>query len=108
MVDHVEFASPLLIEKFLNAWRRTGKQRFGLLLGRFKPYEKVPMGIRAVVEAIHEVEQEGEVDGLTLGENVKQEEETVRYLRILHRAFCVFDFSTRCVGLLIPVDFGRE
>lgn len=78
MVDHVEFASPLLIEKFLNAWRRTGKQRFGLLLGRFKPYEKVPMGIRAVVEAIHEVEQEGEVDGLTLGENVKQEEEAVR------------------------------
>ncbi|KAJ9120365.1 hypothetical protein QFC24_005321 [Naganishia onofrii] len=80
MVDHVEFASPLLIEKFLNAWRRTGKQRFGLLLGRFKPYEKVPMGIRAVVEAIHEVEQEGEVDGLTLGENVKQEEETVRHV----------------------------
>ncbi|KAJ9092349.1 hypothetical protein QFC21_006849 [Naganishia friedmannii] len=78
MVDHVEFASPLLIEKFLNAWRRTGKQRFGLLLGRWKPYEKVPMGIRAVVEAIHEVEQEGEVDGLTLGENVRQEEDEVR------------------------------
>ncbi|KAJ9102892.1 hypothetical protein QFC19_004622 [Naganishia cerealis] len=77
MVDHVEFASPLLIEKFLNAWRRTGKQRFGVLLGRFKPYEKVPMGIRAVVEAIHEVEQEGEVDGLTLGDNVKQEEHAV-------------------------------
>ncbi|KAJ9114021.1 hypothetical protein QFC22_005841 [Naganishia vaughanmartiniae] len=80
MVDHVEFASPLLIEKFLNAWRRTGKQRFGLLLGRFKPYEKVPMGIRAVVEAIHEVEQEGEVDGLTLGENMAQEEETVKHV----------------------------
>ncbi|KAI5449687.1 nuclear protein localization protein 4 [Naganishia albida] len=78
MVDHVEFASPALIEKFLNAWRRTGKQRWGLLVGRFKPYEKVPMGIRAVVEAIHEVEQEGEVDGLTLGEGVAAEEERVR------------------------------
>jgi nuclear protein localization family protein 4 len=78
MVDHVEFASPALIEKFLNAWRRTGKQRWGLLVGRLKPYEKVPMGIRAVVEAIHEVEQEGEVDGLTLGEGVEAEEERVR------------------------------
>lgn len=78
MVDHVEFASPALIEKFLNAWRRTGKQRWGVLVGRLKPYEKVPMGIRAVVEAIHEVEQEGEVDGLTLGEDAGKEEERVR------------------------------
>lgn len=77
-VDHVEFASPGLIESFLNGWRRTGKQRFGVLLGRARPYEKVPMGIRVVVEAIHEVEQEGEVDGLTLGDGVQQEEDEIK------------------------------
>jgi nuclear protein localization family protein 4 len=67
-----------MIESFLDGWRRTGKQRFGVLLGRARPYEKVPMGIRVVVEAIHEVSQEGEVDGLTLGEGVGEEEEMVK------------------------------
>lgn len=76
-IDHVEFASPSLIDDFLTAWRRTAKQRFGLLLGRYDKYEIVPMGIKAVVEAIHEVEQEGEIDGLTLGENVKEEEKAM-------------------------------
>lgn len=80
MVDHVEFASPALIDNFLSAWRRTGVQRFGLLVGRLGRYERVPMGIKVVVEAIHEVAQEGEVDGLTLAEGWKDEEECANRL----------------------------
>ena len=67
MVDHLEFSSQSLVDRFLQAWRRTGTQRFGWLLGRYEPYDKVPMGIKAVVEAIHEPPQEGELDGLSLG-----------------------------------------
>ncbi|KAG1757330.1 NPL4 family-domain-containing protein [Suillus lakei] len=67
MVDHLEIASPEIIERFLKAWRSTGLQRFGWLIGRYEPYEKVPMGIKAVVEALYEPPQEGELDGLTLG-----------------------------------------
>lgn len=67
MVDHLEFADRDIIERFLHAWRSTATQRFGWLIGRYEPYEEVPMGIKAVVEAIHEPSQEGEVDGLSLG-----------------------------------------
>ncbi|KAE9395934.1 polyubiquitin-tagged protein recognition complex, Npl4 component [Gymnopus androsaceus JB14] len=67
MVDHLEVASTDVIDRFLQAWRRTGLQRFGWLIGRYEPYDKVPMGVKAVVEAIHEPPQAGELDGLALG-----------------------------------------
>ncbi|KAF5384003.1 hypothetical protein D9757_006992 [Collybiopsis confluens] len=67
MVDHLEIASTDIIDRFLQAWRRTGMQRFGWLIGRYEPYDVVPMGIKAVVEAIHEPPQQGELDGLGLG-----------------------------------------
>ena len=55
------------VDRFLQAWRLTGTQRFGWLNGHYEPYNEVPMGVKAVVEAIHEPPQEGELDGLTLG-----------------------------------------
>ena len=52
MFDH-----PGIVDRFLDGWRYSGRQRAGLLLGQYTEYEDVPLGIRAVVSAIYEPPQ---------------------------------------------------
>jgi nuclear protein localization protein 4 homolog len=68
MVDHLEFADQSIVNDFIQFWRVTGFQRVGYMYGRFEPYLDVPLGIKAVVEAIYEVPQLDEVDGMEMSQ----------------------------------------
>jgi nuclear protein localization family protein 4 len=66
MVDLVEFEHSLIIDKFIHAWRFSGNQRLGFLLGKYVPTSQVPLGIKALVQTIYEPPQENGSDFIQL------------------------------------------
>lgn len=60
-VDYVQFENGEVMEGFLEYWRATAKQRIGVLLGDYAPFNtsgSPPLAIKAVVSAIYEPPQE--------------------------------------------------
>jgi nuclear protein localization family protein 4 len=68
-VDHVVFENAQVLGSLIEAWRSTGSQRCGFLFGRYLPHKDIPLGIKAVVEAIYEPPQINSVHGLQLKED---------------------------------------
>ena len=65
-VDHVVFENAQVLGSLIEAWRQTGTQRCGFLFGRYELHKDVPLGIKAVVEAIYEPPQLNSKHGLQL------------------------------------------
>ncbi|XP_065065958.1 nuclear protein localization protein 4 homolog [Rhopilema esculentum] len=61
-VDNIMFENSVIVDRFLNYWRKTGYQRFGILYGSYEKHDNVPLGIRATVSVIYEPPQESTRD----------------------------------------------
>lgn len=96
MVDHVEFLDSEIINSFVDAWRQSGAQRFGILMGSYEEYSSVindkdmtqipPLGIKCQVQQIFEPWQSDELDGLTF-----KFDETCEKLKEIVSLFSVVD-----------------
>ncbi|CAI5757826.1 unnamed protein product [Candida verbasci] len=101
MVDHVEFSDSSILNDFINIWRNTGVQRFGYLYGRYEKFEKIPLGIKAVVEAIYEPPQHDEVDGITLLQDINQIDEIAKKLGLYKVGITFTDLTDAGDGKVI-------
>ncbi|XP_071501994.1 nuclear protein localization protein 4 homolog [Diadema antillarum] len=68
-VDNVMFENPLMFDRLLDFWRKSGNQRIGLLYGKYEHHKDVPLGIRATVSAIYEPPQNSTGNSLELLED---------------------------------------
>ncbi|CAI4232244.1 unnamed protein product [Auanema sp. JU1783] len=68
-VDNISFENDSLVNEFLNFWRKSGKQRVGFLLGKYNPFNEVPLGIKATVSAIYEPPQLSHADSVSFIED---------------------------------------
>eukprot|EP00118_Oscarella_pearsei_P001929 m.8922 g.8922 ORF g.8922 m.8922 type:complete len:587 (+) comp20980_c0_seq1:21-1781(+) len=68
-VDNILFEHPGIVDRFIDFWRKSGKQRIGYLYGRYEIHRDVPLGIKAVVSAIYEPPQESSSGSVELLED---------------------------------------
>ncbi|KAM0679819.1 Nuclear protein localization protein 4 [Glugoides intestinalis] len=80
-IDYVEFDSKAMIEEFFLGWKSSWRQKIGLLVGTYAEYAKSPLGKKAIVSGIWEIEQECFPDGVAL--NSIPEKFIINELKIL-------------------------
>lgn len=56
-VDNIMFENAGIMNDFLDFWRQTGCQRIGILMGYHTTFDQSPLGIKAVICAIYEPNQ---------------------------------------------------
>ena len=72
-MDNVSIENEHIVNRFLDFWRGSSFQRVGYLIGRYEPFQEVPLGIKANVVAIYEPPQKCTESGVSF-ENDPNEE----------------------------------
>lgn len=67
-IDYVEFDSKGFLESFISEVKSSGRQQVGLLIGKIADCKDIPLGKKAVVSGIWQIDQEKYPDGVVLNE----------------------------------------
>lgn len=67
-IDYVEFDSKIFLESFISEAKLSGRQQIGLLIGKVVDCSDIPLGKKAVISGIWQIEQEKFPDGVVLNE----------------------------------------
>lgn len=66
MVDHIEIGCRESIERLIAQYKASGREVFGVLVGREEDYENIPGGVKIEVKGVYIPDQEGYPDGFVL------------------------------------------
>ncbi|VDN06551.1 unnamed protein product [Thelazia callipaeda] len=71
-VDNISIENEEVVNRFLAFWRKTGRQRLGFMIGRYEPFQEIPLGIKATVAAIYEPPQTCSADAVSLEPDLQE------------------------------------
>jgi nuclear protein localization family protein 4 len=108
-IDNIMFEDGKIVDRFLNGWRKSGRQRIGFMYGHLEEYTDVPLGIKGVVSVIYEPPQISSPLSVELIASQDEEdsvEQIARVLGLQKVGYPSLSLTSQCMLSLCVLQLG--